>query len=239
MEQKELSIVLRDKVENYTFKDKRWYSLSDFDGEQWHLINGYGDVYYVSNYGRVKTIQKERISGRGGMMKYKERILRYGFRSGYLGVTLCYEGRTKTISVHRLVANAFIPNPEEKPEIDHINTKRHDNRVCNLRWATKKENANNPITIENKRDNYVPPMKGVFGKDNPLSIPIVCISTIDGTIVKYDSISDAHRESGLSLNGIARCVRGERKTYHCFRWVKQSDYNLIYGTKRVESYIAQ
>lgn len=63
---------------------------------------------------------------------------------GYKQVRINY----KTIRVHRLVGEYFIPNPENKPKIDHINTNRVDNRVDNLRWCTQKENVNNPVSKE-------------------------------------------------------------------------------------------
>lgn len=241
MTDKELSIVLRelacsqptplcekwtDDIENYTYKDARWYSLKNFDGEQWRRIDGYGNVYSVSNYGRVKTDEKVRASGRCGFMKYRERILKCAIRQGYLGVTLCYEGKTKTFLVSRLVAMAFIPNKENKPEIDHINTIRADNRVCNLRWVTKKENANNPLSLKHKKDNYVPPMKGKFGRNNPESIPIIGISVTDGTRIYFDSISDAHRE-GFNLSHVAKCVKGERRSHKGYVWKCQTDTQVV------------
>lgn len=103
--------------------------------EIWKDIEGYEGLYQVSNLGRVKNVKRNRVTY--GMK---------GDKDGYLRIGLSKDGILKTYKVHRLVAMAFIPNPDNKPFIDHINTVKDDNRVQNLRWCTSKENNNNPIT---------------------------------------------------------------------------------------------
>lgn len=96
--------------------------------------------YEVSNKGNVRSINYMRTG--------ETVMLKQALRKGYCHVTLMRNGERHDKSVHWLVATAFIPNPEKKPFIDHINCKRDDNRVENLRWCTAKENQNNPITVE-------------------------------------------------------------------------------------------
>lgn len=105
--------------------------------EIWKDILGYEGNYQVSSLGNVKNIKNERIL-KGRLDKY-----------GYYRVILCKKGmRYKNFQIHRLVAMAFIKNPNDKPQVDHINTIRIDNRVENLRWVTYRENNLNPITME-------------------------------------------------------------------------------------------
>ena len=102
--------------------------------EIWKDVQGYEGLYQVSNLGRVKGLKRSKI-----------RKL-CNDRGGYLCVSLKKQGKAKNFKVHRLVAVAFIPNPENKPEVDHINAIKTDNNINNLRWVTAKENMNNPLT---------------------------------------------------------------------------------------------
>ena len=107
--------------------------------ENWKDIEGYEGLYQVSNIGRVKRLVGFKCNVERFLTGQKD-------KDGYILLCLSKDGSIKRYRVHRLVAEAFVPNPDNKPEIDHINTDRSDNRAENLRWATRKENANNPIT---------------------------------------------------------------------------------------------
>jgi hypothetical protein len=102
--------------------------------EIWKAIAGYEAQYEVSNFGRIKSLNFNRTG--------KERILKsVTIKSGYCQVSLCENNNCIIHSVHRLVAKAFIPNPENKPEVNHINGVKADNRVENLEWNTQSENG--------------------------------------------------------------------------------------------------
>ncbi len=105
-----------------------WKDVVDFEG-----------LYQVSNMGNVRSLNY-RNTGKEGVLKPQKH------NRGYLCINLSKEGKCKTFTIHRLVAEAFIPNIDNKPDIDHINTIRDDNRVENLRWVTKKENNNNELS---------------------------------------------------------------------------------------------
>ena len=107
-------------------------------GEVWKNINGYEGLYQISNNGRVKSLPK--LAGKSWR---KEKILKtYLDKDGYVKVILCKENKTKFLSVHRLIAEAFIPNPNEFPQINHKDENKQNNSLENLEWCTCKYNIN-------------------------------------------------------------------------------------------------
>jgi len=112
--------------------------------EQWKDIEGYEGYYQVSDLGNVKSLEritKGKVGTRLGRRLIRERILKPGTsEKGYLYINLCKESKLKGSKVHRLVATAFHPNPDDKPEVDHKNENKTDNRSSNLRWVTHSEN---------------------------------------------------------------------------------------------------
>lgn len=105
--------------------------------EEWKPIDGYEGLYEISNLGRVKSLKYN-----------KEKILKPGKARGYLRVCLCRNGKSKMLSVHRLVAEAFIPNPKRLPEINHKDEDKTNNVVGNLEFCSRRYNANYGTKIE-------------------------------------------------------------------------------------------
>lgn len=161
--------------------------------EIWKDVVGYEGLYQVSNKGRV--ISKRRLGAKGGERKL------YLTDRGYYTVALHKNGVRKRIYVHRIVAEAFIPNIEGKPFIDHINGISTDNRVENLRWATAKENLNNPVTLIRKcRYSFKGKPLSVYAQDTGLNYNTI-INRIRIQKRPVSSACDTHVERLEKLNG--------------------------------------
>lgn len=169
--------------------------------EIWKPIEGYDLNYQVSNFGNVKCIT---FNKKTGLME--ETTLHISLASkGYPYVRLYKEGKARTTYIHRLIAIAFIPNPDNKPEVDHINTNTGDYRIENLRWVTHKENANNILTRQhNKENTYIEEVvkkslqirKGSKGFSAPKT---VYQYSLNGEYLgEYFSMEEAERQTGAS-----------------------------------------
>ena len=120
--------------------------------EVWKSISGFEGLYEVSNFGNVKSCDRY-VMNNGGKQHRSERLLKpHSAPTGHCSVVLCKEGKTCPCLVHRLVAQEFIPNPENKPVVDHIDTNPLNNHVDNLCWVTTQENCMNELTRKHQSD---------------------------------------------------------------------------------------
>lgn len=114
--------------------------------EIWVKVKGFECFYEVSNLGRVKSLDREIVYCNGRKDKFKGKIKKFSKNNfGYLHVTLFKNSKSLTTLVHRLVAKHFIPNPENKPQINHIDNNPANNNVSNLEWVTQQENRNHCV----------------------------------------------------------------------------------------------
>lgn len=158
MSEEEIRELYRDKnksrrKKNAQNRKKETTRVIDKTGEVWKGVLGYEDSYEVSNYGRVKSLSRKMEVHRDGethVRYYRERLMSPSIRARYPNVNLSRDGRPENFLVHRLVAQAFIPNPENKPNVNHIDGDTHNNHVSNLEWVTQSENINHAIKIGNK-----------------------------------------------------------------------------------------
>lgn len=183
--------------------------------EIWKPIKGYEGYYEISNLGRVKSV--ERYVKQGSYMRHvKESFKKIGTDPyGYPRVTLCKNKVSKYIQLHILLAKAFIPNPENKPQVDHINAIKSDYRIDNLRWVTPKENSNNPNTLKHCRENtYIKETSlkanRTKAKKGTKTAPRTVFQyTLKGEFIKsYSSSNEAHRETGVQSSVIRNACNG-------------------------------
>lgn len=170
--------------------------------EIWKDIKGYKSIYQVSNKGRVKSLCRETRCNKSGIMTRKERILKVFHFRKYLYVFLYdMQGKKHSTLLHRLVAQEFIPNPDNLTEIDHIDGNPENNSVENLRWVTHKQNCNNPITLSKRIGQPSKHRKAVAAYN------------LDGTLYKiFPSVQLAAEETGAHRANIRKCINGKYKT---------------------------
>ena len=140
-------------------------------------------------------------------------------KNGYLEVSLCKDARQKTFSVHRLVAIAFVENPEGHKTVDHINGIKTDNRACNLQWMSAKDNLNKYLCEANKFRNGKPKYGGrKRGETRRIKVNQF---TRSGELVNtFISFMDAERKTGVRSGNISMCVNGHKPSAGGYVWRK-------------------
>lgn len=197
----------KDKRHKSNFKVKRYKNntIDEIENEVWKPIKGFEDIYYVSNKGRVKNIIVNKLMS----------VFKVG---NYSKVSL----KAKPYFIHKLVAEAFIPNPDNKTHVDHIDTNTLNNTVENLRWVTIKENNNNPITIS-KQINRL----RSYNIDKKIKVIKFKYKDYNNTEI-FDSVLDAANSVNDASTNISRVCKANAKVkipryrckYYCFMYEK-------------------
>ena len=167
--------------------------------EVWKDIKGYEGLYQVSNLGNIKRLERimENRGTYSGLYKIKESILKpreNKDRNGYYEISLRKDGTEKRFKVHRLVAYAFIDNPYNKPEVNHIDGNKSNNCAYNLEWMTSKENKEHAWRT------------GLINS-NHRKKPIKC----NENNMCFESVIQASKELNCDRRGIFRVLKGEKK----------------------------
>lgn len=167
--------------------------------EEWRDIAGYKGLYQVSNFGNVRGIK------RGGVLSP------HTLQDGYCQVMLCKDGKVRGKLNHRLVAEAFIPNSDNKPQVNHIDGDKTNNKVDNLEWVTQSENQLHAIktglqTIKRGSECY-----------NSVKVEMLDIET-DEVVNVFDSMAEASAFIHKPHGNIWRCCNGLSKSAYGYKW---------------------
>ena len=154
-------------------------------------IDGF-ENYEVSNLGKVRNIKSGRI------------LKPWIIPNGYLVHQLCENNKKKNLLLHRIIATAFIDNPEKKPQVNHIDENKLNNDLSNLEWCTERENA-----IHGTRTKRVA---------EKLSQKVIQLDLNDNILNVFKSMRQAERETGIDATSISACCNGKRKSAGRFKW---------------------
>lgn len=176
--------------------------------ELWKDIKGYENIYQISSLGNVKSCNYNRTG--------IARILKPIITKGYLCVGLNIKGQQKKYKIHKLVAEAFIPNPDNKLQINHKNGLKTDNRVENLEWSTAKENLRHALdtglrTNSTEKQKQSARNKGIKQRKNILQYN-------NNFSKEWDGIKQASRATGINASNISKCCRGKLKSTGGYMW---------------------
>lgn len=156
----------------------------------------------------IKGFSQYKISTNGQIKNSKNKILSQSIsNNGYYRVHLCKNGKAKWYTVHKLVAQTFIPNPLHLPEVNHIDENKLNNNVDNLEWCDSKYNTN--YGTRNKR------ISKAQTNNKKSSQPVKCVETN----IIYPSIMEAQRQTRIFNTAIGKVCKGERKTAGHYHWV--------------------
>lgn len=169
-------------------------------------IKGFSQ-YYITDTGDVYS----RVRPNNYRIKKLKTV--FGGTSGYPFVGLWKEGKHYNKMIHRIVAETFIPNPENKPQVNHIDGNKFNNNVSNLEWVTDAENKIHKYHVLG----YSSPNKNKFGKDNPKAKIVQQIK--DGVVIaEYHGIGEVKRITGIGTANVSACCRGVQHSAGGYQW---------------------
>lgn len=190
--------------------------------EKWKDIIGFEGFYQISENGNVRSLDRfdsiRDLKGQSIKPNLK--------RNGYLQVGLRREGKRKWESIHRLVAIHFIDNPENKPQVNHIDGNKQNNNIYNLEWATSQENllhahANGLIKMPKGEEHF---NYGVFGEKSKSAKKVVRLNRKTGETKSYEAIILA-KYDGFDVTSISKCCNKKVKTHKGYEWYFLNDFD--------------
>lgn len=190
------------------------------EGEEWRFVRESNDAFMVSSYGRVASLSREIKCYSSSKTKTVPKLLKSQANwGGYQRIRLTAKPYDKTKLVHRLVAEQFIPNPNNYPYIDHLDGDKSNNNASNLMWCTRSMNMMNPITrIRNSNARK--------GNTSANTKPIIQLK--NGVVINtFQSVTEAANKYNLSTGTLCDCCKNQNHTYKGYNWMYHSDYKAL------------
>lgn len=196
--------------------------------EKWVNLSGDNEGYQISNFGRVKSMERMVLHPTGSLKKVREKILKQANRgNGYFFI--CFGKRRKNQLIHRIVASSFIPNPNSYPCVNHKNGDKKDNREVNLEWCSYSQNELHSYSVLGKK-----PVKsnlGNMGIKSWHAKPVAKITEDRTSCEFYGSACEAARELNSTQGRISDSCRNSRKHRgHYFKYITKEEY---FSSKRI------
>lgn len=191
----------RIKSKEWNIKQRKIVEMVDVEGEEWKDIKGYEGVYQASNLGNIRSLNRYDESGHlrnGKVLKQCTSSIEY------LGVNLMKNKIRKSMLVHRIVAETFIPNPNNYKAVNHKDEDKTNNNIDNLEWCTYKYNSNYGTAIERSRKS--------------VRIPVYQYTLEKVLVKRWISLSECRNKKGYSTTIIGYCCKGKRKSYKNYTW---------------------
>lgn len=188
---------------------KRWLSINNLNGEVWKDAKGYESFYEVSNLGRVRSKERVTIIQPYCHIKRNPKILKAQSNGNYYRVVMSLYGKSRQVLIHRLVAESFLPNPNNLAEVNHKDEDKTNNCLWNLEWCTRLYNAG--YGTKGKRHSiFMTKTKGRV---------VSQYTTLGEYITSYRTIMEASKTTGIHYTAIREvCVRGKQKTAGGYVW---------------------
>ena len=177
--------------------------------EVWKAIEGYEGIYEVSSLGRVRSIDRDiyQVGRWGKVMKVRQpgKMIAQHANNGYKRVALYRDGQGKWSFVHRLVATAFVPNPDDKPYINHKDENRSNNVPENLEWCTMAENNLYGGHVERTQSANIANRQAIEQVDASGNV-----------VATFESITSAAHQTGIPISSVSQCLSGKLRQTHGF-----------------------
>lgn len=204
--------------------NKEFIKAISLEGEKWRDVVGFEEWYAISSFGRImrKYTEKPRSDGHNTAVTYPKILtptIMHRRKQRYCYVTLSVLNKRYRMLVHRMVAMAFVENPLNRLEIDHIDGNGLNNVASNLRWCSRSENNMNPIARRRQAESHTGKQQHTLWK------PVVCIPK-KGAVIHYKSVAEAEKD-GYQRSSIFDSIKHPNRPVRKRRWMYLEDYESL------------